>query len=165
MGLFSDLWEKAKAFVMKPINAAIDALKEELQLNKIQAFFVAILCFAEYLRAIFKWTFETIETITKYALAAPLCFIFWVLNSFVMFMQYVILDILLELVLSPSRIVGKTLGHPGTYTYDKKTKAWLYEKTNFFQAILGAIDNNLKLNPKIQKTCFNIGTIKSFPVL
>jgi|AntAceMinimDraft_11_1070367.scaffolds.fasta_scaffold53535_1 hypothetical protein len=165
MGLFSKIYKKAKKAIMKPINKMVSNLKKKLKINKITAFFVAILCFAEFLQAIFKWTFETIQTITKYALAAPLCFVFWVLNSFIMFLQYIIFDILFELVLMPSLIVGKALGYPLLhFDYDKEAKAWLYEKTNIFQLIIGFIDNNLKIKFKIG-SCFNIGAIKPFPVL
>ena len=171
MGFFSFIGDAVNAAAKAIEDAAmgivdgwIEDLKEQLQINKIEAFFVAILCFAEFLQAIFKWTFETIQTITKYALLTLPCFVFWVFNSFVMFIQYIVFDILLELVLLPSRIVGKSLGYPGTYTYDKKTKEMLYANTNVFQWIIGAIDDNLKIKFKIHKTCFNIGTIKPFPV-
>jgi len=164
MGWLSKAKKKIKKAILKPINKAIKGVKKTMQIDKLMAMIITIMCFAEYLQRIFKWVFNTINVITRYAIATPLCSILWVLNSIVMFVQYILFDVLIELVLIPSRTIGKTVGYPLEYKFDKKTKKALYEYTNILKRSIKLVDENRLLPFKIYNKCFNIGTIKQFPV-
>jgi len=148
---------------MKPINALKDSILKPIR--NIEDFIRAVLCFALYLQMIFIWCSKTVIVLTKYFFAAPFCFMFWVLDSFMRFVQYIIIDVILNLVLQPAVYVGKALGYP--FVDDIKitgeNRKSLYENTNLVRLMINGIDDGLNLKVKIYDKCFNIGGIDPFP--
>ena len=130
----------------------------------LEDFIRAIICLAVYLELVFKWFSETIGVITQYVVRAPICFGFWILNSFVLFLQFIIIDVILNLLFIPSSIIGNFLGYQFTSSIriDGEVRKNLYDKTNLLILIIKAIDNNLDVDFKIHKQCFEIGSIKPF---
>jgi len=148
---------------MKPINVMKNAILKPIR--SIEDLIRAILCFALFLQLVFEWCSKTVIVLTKYFFAAPLCFGFWILDSFMRFFQYIVIDVLLNLVLQPSVYIGKALGYP--FINDIKIKGQfrksLYENTNVVRWMIKGIDDGLNLKFKIYKGCFKIGGIDPFP--
>ena len=154
---------KVKNEFLKPINALKKFIMKPFE--TLEDFIRAIICLAVYLELVFKWFSETIGVITQYVVRAPICFGFWILNSFVLFLQFIIIDVILNLLFIPSSIIGNFLGYPFTSSIriDGEVRKNLYDKTNLLILIIKAIDNNLDVDFKIHKQCFEIGSIKPFP--
>ena len=152
-----------KSFFLKPINALKDFIMKPFK--TLEDFIRAIICLAVYLETVFKWFSETIGIITQYVVKAPICFGFWIIDSFVLFIQFIIIDIILNLLFIPSTIIGNFLGYPFTNSIriDGEVRKTLYDKTNLLRLMVLAIDNNLDIDFKIHKECFGIGSIKPFP--
>jgi hypothetical protein len=152
-----------KNFFLKPINALKNFIMKPFK--TLEDFIRAIICLAVYLELVFKWFSETIGIITQYFIKAPICSGFWILNSFVLFLQFIIIDIILNLLFIPSSIIGNYLGYPFTSNIriDSEVRKTLYDNTNVLILIIKAIDDNLDANFKIHKQCFEIGSIKPFP--
>ena len=147
---------------MKPINVMKNAILKPIR--SIEDFIRAILCFALFLQLVFEWCSKTFIMLTKYFFRTPKCFGFWILDSFMRFLQYIVIDVLLNIVLQPSVYIGKALGYP--FINDIKIKGQfrksLYENTNVVRWMIKGIDT---INPdfKIYKGCFKIGGIDPFP--
>ena len=154
---------KVRNFFLKPINELKKFIKKPFK--TLEDFIRAIICLAVYLELVFKWFSETIGIITQYVIKAPICSGFWILNSFVLFLQFIIIDIILNLLFIPSSIIGNYLGYPFTSNIriDSEVRKTLYDNTNVLILIIKAIDDNLDVNFKIHKQCFEIGSIKPFP--
>lgn len=152
-----------KNFFLKPINALKNFIMKPFK--TLEDFIRAIICLAVYLELVFKWFSETIGIITQYVVKAPICFGFWILDSFVLFLQFIIIDIILNLLFIPSTTIGNFLGYPFTNSIriDGELRNTLYDKTNLLRLMVNAIDNNLDISFKIHKQCFEIGSIKPFP--
>lgn len=152
-----------KNFFLKPINALKNFIMKPFK--TLEDFIRTIICLAVYLELVFKWFSETIGIITQYIVKAPICFGFWILNSFVLFLQFIVIDIILNLLFIPSTTIGNFLGYPFTNSIriDGELRKTLYDKTNVLILIIKAIDNNLDVSFKIHKQCFEIGSIKPFP--
>lgn len=152
-----------KNFFLKPINALKNFIMKPFK--TLEDFIRTIICLAVYLELVFKWFSETIGIITQYIVKAPICFGFWILNSFVLFLQFIVIDIILNLLFIPSTTIGNFLGYPFTNSIriDGELRKTLYDKTNVLILIIKAIDNNLDVNFKIYKQCFEIGSIQPFP--
>lgn len=167
IGGIKKLIEKAtrgiKNFFLKPINALKNFIMKPFK--TLEDFIRTIICLAVYLELVFKWFSETIGIITQYIVKAPICFGFWILNSFVLFLQFIVIDIILNLLFIPSTTIGNFLGYPFTNSIriDGELRKTLYDKTNVLILIIKAIDNNLDVNFKIYKQCFEIGSIQPFP--
>jgi hypothetical protein len=148
---------------LKPLKALKDKVLKKIR--DIEGFIRAILCFALYLQLIFSWCSNTVLTITKYFLATPKCFVIWVLDSLVQFFQYIIIDILLNLVLKPPVYIGKALNHPFVEDIQitSEVRKKLYENTNLVRLSIRMIDSKLDIGWKIQPDCFGIGAIAPFP--
>lgn len=152
-----------KNFFLKPINSLKNFIMTPFK--TLEDFIRAIICLAVYLELVFKWFSETIGIITQYFVKAPICLGFWLLDSFVLFLQFIIIDIVLNILFIPSTFIGNFLGYPFTnrIRIDNELRESLYENTNLLRIIVNAIDNNLDIDFKIHKQCFEIGTIKPFP--
>jgi hypothetical protein len=166
-GWFSKMKKKVtkgvKKTFMKPINDMKNAILKPIK--NIEDFIRAVLCFALFLKLVFEWFSNTFILLTKYFFAAPLCFGFWVLDSFMRFFQYIIIDVLLNLVLQPSIYIGTSLGYPfvDDFKITGEHKKSLYKNTNVVRWMIKGIDDNLNLKFKIYKGCFQIGGIDPFP--
>ena len=99
MGMFS--------FITKPINFIIDVVE-----------FLA--CLMSYIGNVFKWTSIAITEGIKVILTMPFCFFFYLLHGFWDFVLFIIFDVLLIIVLMPSRWLGKALGYPLTMPFNRK---------------------------------------------
>jgi hypothetical protein len=154
---------KVRNFFLKPINELKKFIMQPFK--TLEDFIRAIICLAVYLELVFKWFSETIGIITQYFIKAPICSGFWILNSFVLFLQFIIIDIILNVLFIPSSIIGNFLGYPFTSNIriDGEVRKTLYDNTNVLILIIKAIDDNLDVNFKIHKQCFEIGSIKPFP--
>jgi hypothetical protein len=153
-----------KKEIMKPVNAFLEVIMKPI--NTIEDFIVTILCLASYLQLVFEWFSRTLKTITKYFLAILPCFVIWGVNSFILFLQYIIFDVILSILLIPAQKIGIALDYPyiSSIKLDKSTKDKLYEKTNLLKSVLKWLDNSsLDLKFKPYKGCFQIGDIKPFP--
>lgn len=148
---------------LKPLNKFKKSIMGPI--NSLEDFIRTIICLAVYLELVFKWFSETIGIITQYVIKAPICSGFWILNSFVLFLQFIIIDIILNVLFIPSSIIGNFLGYPFTSNIriDGEVRKTLYDNTNVLILIIKAIDDNLDANFKIHKQCFEIGSIKPFP--
>ena len=152
-----------KKTFLKPINAMKNAIMKPIR--SIEDFIRMVLCLALFLQNMFAWFSQTLLTLTKYFLAAPFCFMFWVLDSLVLCVQYIIIDVILNLLLQPAIYIGNMLGYP--FVDDIKItgeyKKTLYENTNLLRMMVNCIDNGLDLPFKIHDKCFGIEEIKPFP--
>lgn len=148
---------------MKPINALKIAILGPIR--NIEDFIRTVLCLAVYLKLVFEWCSKTIILLTKYFLAAPFCFMFWIMDSFMRFCQYIIIDVMLNIVLQPAIFIGKALSYP--FVDDIKitgdNRKSLYENTNPVRWIIKGIDGSVNLPFKIYDKCFDIGGIEPFP--
>lgn len=148
---------------MKPINDLKNGILKPIR--SIEDFIRAVLCFSLYLQMIFIWCSKTIILITKYFFAAPFCFMFWIMDSFMRFLQYIIIDVILNLVLQPAIFIGKALSYP--FVDDIKitgdNRKSLYENSNPVRWIIKGIDGSVNLPFKIYDKCFDIGGIDPFP--
>ena len=81
-----------------------------------------VICLIAYVKDVFAWTGKTIGVGIMVILSLPFCFCFYILHAVWLFLQFLIIDVLLTVVLLPSQIVGKALGYPFQYKYDAKTK-------------------------------------------
>ena len=148
---------------MKPINALKIAILGPIR--NIEDFIRTVLCLAVYLKLVFEWCSKTVVLITKYFLAAPFCFMFWIMDSFMRFCQYIIIDVMLNIVLQPAIFIGKALSYP--FVDDIKitgdNRKSLYENTNPVRWIIKGIDGSVNLPFKIYDKCFDIGGIEPFP--
>jgi hypothetical protein len=164
-GFFGGLLKKVVSSVTDVFLAPINALKDVIlgPIRTIEDVLRAILCFALYLQLVFLWCSKTIALLTKYAVVSPFCFMFWILDSFVRFAQYIIIDVILGLVLQPAVYIGKALNYPfvGDIKISSENKKSLYKNTNLLRLMINGIDDNLPI--KIYDKCFNIGGIKPFP--
>jgi hypothetical protein len=166
-GWFSKIKKKVVGTVtntfMKPINNLKDRILKPI--ITIEDFIRAVLCFALYLQLIFLWFSKTFTVLAKYFFASPFCFMFWILDSFMRFIQYIIIDIILNLVLQPAVYIGKALNYPfiGDIRISDKNKKSLYVNTNVVRGAINFVDDQLNLPFKIYDKCFNIGIIDSFP--
>lgn len=147
---------------MKPINALKNSILKPIR--SIEDFIRMVLCVSLYLKLVFEWCSKTIIVITKYFFATPKCFMFWVLDSFMRFLQYIVIDVILNLILQPAIYVGKILGYPFAndikITGDNRKR--LYENTNLVRWMIKGIDK-VNASFKISDGCFNIGGIDPFP--
>lgn len=148
---------------MKPIKSLKNSILRPIR--SIEDFIRMVLCLSLYLKLVFEWCSKTMITLTKYFLATPRCFIIWVLNSFMLFFQYIFIDVILNLVLQPAVYIGKALGYPfvDKIQFTDENKKILYENTNFIRWGIRMIDRNLNIGWKIEPECFNIGVIAPFP--
>lgn len=162
-GLFGDIKRGIKKTFMKPINKMKKAILKPIK--NIEEFIERVLCFAVFLQLVFNWFSKTFILLTKYFFSAPLCFGFWILDSFMRFSQYIIIDVLLNLVLQPSVYIGKSLGYPfvDDIKFTGERKKSLYENTNLVRWMIKGIDDHINLEFKIHKGCFEIGGIDPFP--
>ena len=141
-----------KKSILKPFTGINDGIR-------------TIICFAIFLQLVFKWCAETFVLLTKYFFAAPLCFGFWILNSLMLCLQYIIIDVILSVILKPAVYIGNELGYPfvGDIKITRDNKKNLYKNTNLIQIAIKFIDSKLKLPFKIYDKCFDIGGIAPFP--
>jgi len=141
-----------KKSILKPFTGINDGIR-------------TIICFAIFLQLVFKWCAETFVLLTKYFFAAPLCFGFWILNSLMLCLQYIIIDVILSVILKPAVYIGNELGYPfvGDIKITRGNKKNLYKNTNLIQIAIKFIDSKLKLPFKIYDKCFDIGGIEPFP--
>ena len=134
-------------------------------ITRIEDFIKEILCFALFLQLVFEWCSKTFIMLTKYFFRTPKCFVFWILDSFMRFLQYIVIDVLLNIVLQPSVYIGKALGYP--FVNDIKIKGQyrksLYENTNVVRWIIKGIIDPINPDFKIYIDCFKIGGIDPFP--
>jgi len=146
---------------MKPINALKNAILGPIR--NIEDFIRMVLCLAVYLKLVFEWCSKTIILITKYFFETPKCFMFWILDSLMRFAQYIIIDVLLNLILQPAVYIGKALGYPfvGDIKITGDAKKSLYKNTNLVRWLIKGIDS---VNPEFKiDGCFHIGGIEPFP--
>jgi len=146
---------------MKPINALKNFILRPIR--NIEDFIRTVLCLAVYLKLVFEWCSKTVVLITKYFFETPKCFVFWILDSFWKFFQYIIIDVILNLILRPAIYIGKALGYPfiGDIKITGDNRERLYKNTNVVGALIKVIDS---VNPKFKiDGCFNIGGIEPFP--
>lgn len=150
-------------FFMKPINSLKDFFLQRIR--SIEDIMRNILCFALFLQQVFVWCSKTILTITKYVLVTPRCFVIWFLDSVVQFLQFIIIDIMMNLVLQPAFVIGKALNYPFVedIKITGKNRRNLYENTNVIRSVTRLIDKKMELEWKIQPTCFGIEAIQPFP--
>ena len=146
---------------MKPINAFKNAILGPIR--NIEDFIRMVLCLAVYLKLVFEWCSKTVVLITKYFFETPKCFVFWILDSVMRFLQYIIIDVILNLILLPAIYIGKALGYPfvGDIKITGDNRKSLYKNTNLVRWLIKGIDS---VNPKFKiDGCFNIGGIEPFP--
>jgi len=156
-----NITKKLKAAFMKPINALKDTILGPIR--NIEGFIRMVLCLAVYLKLVFEWCSKTIILITKYFFETPKCFMFWILDSLMRFAQYIIIDVLLNLILQPAVYIGKALGYPfvGDVKITGDAKKSLYKNTNLVRWLIKGIDI---VNPEFKiDGCFHIGGIDPFP--
>jgi len=115
-----------------------------------------VICLIAYVKSVFVWTGKTIRVGIMVILSLPFCFCFYILHAVWLFLQFLIIDVLLTVVLFPSQIVGKALGYPLQYKYDAKTKKDMRDYTS-----LMTLYNNFA--PKLMKTCYSFASIGPFP--
>lgn len=94
-------------FVTKPINFILDVVE-------------FLSCLMSYIGNVFKWTGLAVTEGIKVILAMPFCFFFYLLHGFWDFLLFIIFDVLLTIVLWPSRWLGNLLGYPLTIPTNKK---------------------------------------------
>jgi hypothetical protein len=165
-GWFSKIKRKVtksvKKTIMKPIKKMTNKMLKPIK--TLEDFIKAVLCFSLYLQLVFMWFSKTFSLLTKYFLKTPKCFVFWVLDSFMRFFQYIIIDVILNLVLQPAVYIGKSLGYP--FVEDIKitgdNKKSLYKNTNLVRWLIKGIDS-VNTSSNLSNDCFNIGGIDSFP--
>ena len=146
---------------MKPINAFKNAILGPIR--NIEDFIRMVLCLAVYLKLVFEWCSKTVVLITKYFFETPKCFVFWILDSVMRFLQYIIIDVLLNLILLPAIYIWKALGYPfvGDIKITGDNRKSLYKNTNLVRWLIKGIDS---VNPEFKiDGCFNIGGIEPFP--
>jgi hypothetical protein len=166
-GFFGNIFKKVTRSVTNVFMGPINALKKAIlvPIGTLEDFFRTIVCLAVYLQMMFEWVFRSWIIIQAYFFASPFCFMFWILDSFMRFSQYIIIDVILGLVLLPAIYVGKLLNYPfvGNIQITSEFKKALHANTNVIRLMINGIDNNLNLPFKIYDKCFNIGRIQPFP--
>ena len=159
-GIFSRIKKSVTKSVKKSFMDPIKKMTKGLlkPIRTIEDFIRWVLCFALYLKLVFAWFSKTFTLLSKYFMATPLCFVFWVIDSLVKFIQYLIIDVMMKLVLIPAVYIGKALKYPfvDDIRIAGKNKKILYEKTSARGVLI-------YLPFKLYDRCFNIGKIDPFP--
>ena len=160
-GFIKKAIKKTKDVFMKPFNSFKEFITKPLK--TLEDFIRTIICLAVYLELVFNWFSDTFILLSKYIVNAPICFGFWVIDSFVAGLQFIIIDILLRLLFIPAYLIGNFLGYPFTTSISIKgeNRKKLYESTNALRLLVKYIDKLLDKN--IYAKCFEIGSIKPFP--
>jgi hypothetical protein len=130
-------------FILKPLGFIMEVIN-------------FVICLIDYLKKVFVWTGKTLRVCIMIIFTLPFCFCFYIFHAIWLFLQFVILDVLLTVILLPSQIVGKALGYPLSYKYDAKRKKTLRDNTS-----LMTLYNNFA--PKLMKTCYSFDSIGPFP--
>lgn len=159
--LIKKVKNKAKDVFMKPFNSFKKIITAPIR--TLQDFFTTILCLAVYLESVFKWFSETFILLSKYFANASICFGFWLLDSFVACFQFILIDVILNVLFIPASIIGQMLGYPfiTSMRIEGENRKLLYENTNLLRLIVKGIDSMADGN--LYTKCFEIGSIKPFP--
>ena len=152
---------KVKDTFMKPFNSFKKLITAPIR--TLQDFFTTILCLAVYLESVFKWFSDTFIVLSKYFANASICFVFWLLDSFVACFQFILIDVILNILFVPASIIGQMLGYPfiASMRIEGENKKRLYENTNLLRLMVKGIDS--MTDGDLYTKCFEIGSIKPFP--
>jgi len=135
MGMFS--------FITDPINFIFDAVQ-------------FIVCLIEYIGKVFKWSGKAIAIGLRILISMPFCFFFYLFHGFWEFVLFMVFDVLVLLVLWPSRALGKVLGYPIPMPVNKKAL-----KKAKASCTAPAIYNAIL--PKVITGCYSFKSMPTFP--
>ena len=135
MGMFS--------FITKPINFILDVVE----------FFA---CLMSYIGNVFKWTSIAITEGIKVALSSNFCLGFYLLHLFMEFVLFIVFDVLLIVVLLPSRWLGNALGYPLTMPFNRK-------KIREIKSYCTAPKLYENMMPKVVRICYSFKGLEPFP--
>jgi hypothetical protein len=135
MGMFT--------FITKPINFILDIVE-----------FLG--CLIAYIGNVFKWTGIAFTECIKVILAMPFCFFFYLFHGFWNFVLFMIFDVLIVVVLMPSRWLGNALGYPLTMPFNK-------DKIKEFKSYFMTRNIYDYLMPTVVSRCYSFDKLAPFP--
>ena len=130
-------------FITKPIDFILEVI-------------IFLKCLIAYIGNVFKWAGIAIAEGIKVILAMPFCLFFYLLQGFWDFFLFIIFDVLVVVVLLPSRLLGNALGYPLTMPFNKKK----VRKVKSFFMTRNIYD---LLMPTVVSTCYSFDGIAPFP--
>jgi len=131
------------SFITNPVNYILDVVE-------------FIICLIGYVVNVFKWTGLAVTAIIKLSIAMPFCFFFYILHVFIEFILFIVFDILLIMILWPSKALGEALGYPIRIPINNREIRKF--KSNFTAQKL----YNYAM-PKVILTCYSFNGLEPFP--